>query len=93
MPKTKRDLLKRQLAHAYNNCDLAGAHLQQIIVAFEPVHPELAEPLVVAQQTLLAIMEVMRKFADVSWGIIDPPWDSWRNVPRREEDLPDTPEE
>lgn len=84
MPKTKRDLMKRQVGHVYNNLNLAGGHLQQLIDEFQPVHPELAEVLEAMQGGILVQLEMLNKFVFACWGVIDPPWDSWRNVPERE---------
>lgn len=82
MPKTKRDLMKRQLAHAYNNFNLAGGHLQVVIDEFKPVHPELAEGLELCQALILQAMNLLVAFATIAWNNPSPDWDSWRNEPR-----------
>ncbi len=81
MPKSHRDLLKRQLAHAYHNLDLAGYHLGEVIKAFEPIHPELKPILEAVQSGLLIQMEALTKFAFTAWGNPSPDWDAWRNEP------------
>ncbi len=81
MPKTKRDILKRHLAFAYHNLDLAGYHLHEIVELFAPVHPELAKVLEAVQSGLIIQMKVLTQFAYTCWGIASPDWDSWRGSP------------
>lgn len=81
MPKSHRDLLKRQLAHCYNNLMLAGGHLQQVIDEFKPVHPELSAPLEAIQDGIILQINLLHHFVFDVWGVMDPAWDSWRNVP------------
>lgn len=81
MPKNKRDLLKRQLAHAYHNLDLAGYHLTEVTKAFDEVHPEMTEPLDQVKAGLLIQMQVLASFAFQAWGNPAPDWEAWRNSP------------
>ena len=62
MPKTKRDLLKRQIAHAHNNVCLAIEHLSFVEERFHDVHPELAEALQVSCVGLNEIKKVIEQF-------------------------------
>jgi len=80
MPKTHRDLLKRQVAHAHNNLVLAIDHIAQVGIEFEGVHPELEEGLVIATSLINQADEVMKAFVMAAWGKEDVAWDSWRNV-------------
>ncbi len=81
MPKSHRDLLKRQLAHAYHNLDLAGYHISEVTKAFEPVHPEMSALLDQVKAGLLIQLEVLAHFALIAWGNPSPDWDAWRNTP------------
>ena len=81
MPKSQRDLLKRQLAHAYHNLDLAGYHITEVTKAFEPVHPEMVPMLDQVKAGLLIQMQVLSAFALQAWGNPSPDWEAWRNAP------------
>jgi hypothetical protein len=82
MPKTKRDFLKRKLAHAHANIELASNHLSELAVAFEEQHDDLAGALQVAVVGLYNVDCVLQSFALAAWGTEAPPWDSWRNLGR-----------
>ena len=83
MPKTHRDLLKRQIAHAHNNLDLAIDHIAQVAIQFESVHPELEEGLVIASSLINQADEVLKAFVMAAWGREDVEWETWRNVGTR----------
>ncbi len=83
MPKTKRDLLKRQVAHAWLDLDKAGGHLAQVIAAFIDVHPELAAPLVAVEEGILIQQDVLKAFVKEAWGMENPDWLAWQNEPER----------
>jgi len=80
MPKTKRDMLRRQAAHAYNNLMLAMQHLGNIHDAFEPVHPEMAQHLLTTILTINVALDCVKAFVRAAWCKEEPDWDSWRNV-------------
>lgn len=86
MPKTKRDLLKRQIAHALNNINLAGGHVSQVHDAFKSDHPDLAEGLHIVLVTLANSETVLRAFIKAAWGIDDFNIDANRNVPIKNKD-------
>lgn len=60
MPKSKRDLLKRQIAHAYMAMDRAIIHLDTVAKPFEEQHPELTEPLI----ALILMLDEGKKVID-----------------------------
>lgn len=83
MPKTHRDLLKRQIAHAHNNIELAGQHIVPVAEAFQEAHPELFAALFAVVQMLTLANETIEKFVSVAWGNDAPDWEAWRNVPEK----------
>jgi hypothetical protein len=80
VPKTKRDLLKRQAAHAYHNCNLASEHLYNLILAFEGVHNDKADALKVAVVGIATVKDVIRAFWGTCWGPMPDDVEKWRNV-------------
>jgi hypothetical protein len=80
MPKTKRDLLKRQLAHAYANCHRAVNHLSLLHDAFKDVHPELGDSLETAIMSIVLGADIIEKFANEAWAIEPEELVQWRNV-------------
>ena len=87
MAKTKRDLLKRQMAHAYNNIKRAIGHLANVETEFHDVHPELAEGLQVAMVALNDFLSLIDHFAAEAWGRDSINWDSYANVPERTKEI------
>lgn len=81
MPKTHRDLLKRQIAHAHNNIEMAAQHIVPVADAFQEAHPELYAALFAAVQSLSLANEIIEKFCGIAWGNENPDWEAWRNVP------------
>lgn len=81
MPKSHKDLLKRQLAHASYNLDQAGEHITNVVLEFAPVHPELTEPLLAILEGIKVQQDVLITFARDVWGVSDPDWHTWRNEP------------
>ena len=69
MPKTKRDYLKRQLAQAYHHLDVSLERLLPLKTLFEPVHPEHAEGLQIALETILQAQQIIIAFAEITWGM------------------------
>ena len=83
MPKSHKDLLKQQMAHAYYNVDQAAEHVTNVIEEFAPVHPELTEPLLAFLQGIVVLEDVIKVFVRDVWGIENPDWHSWRNAPEK----------
>ena len=80
MPKTKRDLLKRQIAHAYANCFRCVDHLNLVYEAFKDVHPEMGEALEAAILSVVLASDIIEKFASEAWLIEKEELLIWRNV-------------
>lgn len=80
MPKTKRDLLKRQMAHAHNNCTLALQHILVVKTAFDGQHPELAKVLETAMESIDLAQGLLDRFIVASWGHLPDDWEKWRNT-------------
>lgn len=80
MPKTKRDYLKRHLAHAMYDTVIAKDHLQVVYDTFLPVHPELAEKLHVCLEGYEIIAGVINGFASTAWGKDEINWEGWRGM-------------
>lgn len=80
MPKTKRDLLKRKVGHAYHNATIGIAHLQEIEEQFRGPHPELADALVTCCVTLDMARDIMAEFWTACWGGTIEPYQSWRTT-------------
>jgi hypothetical protein len=78
MPKTVRDNLKRQLAHAYHDIELAGAHIYNVEQPFEGPHPDMAESLKAVMGGLVMMLQVLDAFAKEAWGKDTPNWEGWR---------------
>lgn len=80
MPKTKRDLLKRQLAHAHNNCTLAMQHTLTVKTAFDGQHPELGAVLDAALESIDLAQGLLERFIVAAWGHLPDGWEKWRNT-------------
>ena len=78
MPKTYRDNLKRQLAHAHHDLELAGSHIYQVEVPFEEQHPDMAESLKAVMEGLVVMLQVLETFANQAWGKEEINWEGWR---------------
>lgn len=83
MPKSKRDLLKRQMAYAHRNIENAMGHLSNVEEPFNEQHPELAEALQVAIVALSDINGLLDNFAKEVWGRDAVNWDSYANLPEK----------
>jgi hypothetical protein len=93
MPKSKRDLMKRQVAHAHNNLVLAQDHIAVVGVQFQGVHPELEAGLLIAVDLIKQADTVLELFVAGAWGREDPAWDSWRNIGTYNPVIPTDPED
>jgi len=82
MAKSKRLLLKRQVAHAYRNICLAMRELGALEPQFAVDHPNYAEHLQVMIVTLDLVRDGIKTFCTNAWGGYPEDWESWRNVGR-----------
>jgi len=80
MPKSKRDLLKRQVGHSYRNVSLAINHLAKVEHSFAVHHEDFAQYLQVMIVTLDAVRDGIRDFSLKAWGKFPDDPESWRNV-------------
>ncbi len=80
MPKTKRDLLKRQLAHAHNNLEIAAKHVIVVHEQFAGVHDDYAMMLSEMINGCMMINYCIDRFFADAWGDEEPAYDSMRNV-------------
>jgi len=80
MPKSKRLIIKRQVAHAYRNICLAMNQLGKVERQFEGTHDDFAQYLQVMIVTLDATRDGIKDFCNKSWGGYPDNWESWRNV-------------
>jgi len=78
--KTKRELAKRQIAHAYRNVCLAMRQLGALETQFAKGHKVHAEHLQVMIVTLDLIRDGIKVFCTDAWGGYPENWESWRNV-------------
>lgn len=80
MAKSKRLLLKRQIAHAYRNVCLAMRQLGDLERKFAPGHPKHSEHLRVMIVTLDLLRDGIKAFCNDAWNGYPENWESWRNV-------------
>lgn len=78
MPKTKRDLMKRQLAHAYMNLERSLEHLNIVRETFAEQHTEYAAFLQAMMETVLFAQNNVRLFCIHAWGIAPSDFETWR---------------
>jgi hypothetical protein len=60
------------------NTVIAMQHVGTVYDLFQPVHPELAEKLMVCIQGYEVIAGVIKGFAETAWGKDEVNWESWR---------------
>jgi len=77
MPKTNRDVLKREVAQAYFHYERAMEVLVALKAIFEPVHPDLSAALDVVLQASLASQALLTAFWTEAWGQETIRWESW----------------
>lgn len=68
MPKTKRDILKRDMAAAINHLVSAQQLVGRVFDQFDQVHPDYAEFLVLIGQSMEVSNRLMRDFWGLAWG-------------------------
>ncbi len=86
MPKSRVQLLKRQIAIAHLAIDRAIVHIAAVEDPFEQQHPELATPL---QQVCIGLDElnkVLEAWVNEVWGRQEVNWTSWANLPENYKD-------
>jgi hypothetical protein len=69
MPKTKRDLLKRKLAQAYNLIDKATAYITEVGAEFDGVHEQETESLGIVVATCESLKMILDLFCQDTWGM------------------------
>lgn len=91
MPKTKRDLHKRQLGQAGVNLNYSGAYISGLADIFREQHPELALILDLAMEGLVNVENLLKAFSGKAWGNYDPTWTTYAgsNRPRHDQELAD----
>ena len=77
MSRTVRDAMKRKVAQAVVNINLAASYLSELETEFRPVHPELADGLKVALELAANELLVIDAFALAAWDMESPDWTSW----------------
>ena len=83
MPKTKRDLLRRQIAHAYKNVELALGHIANVWEQFDAADKDEVMYLDTIVYDLEIVTKLIKEFAVVCWGYWPEDIETWRNVPEK----------
>jgi len=86
VPKTHRDLLKKQLGHAINNIELAQLRCLELKDGFQGPHPDLAELLQATMVGLEVCLDSLRAFSMHAWGIVPPNVERWRETELEDDD-------
>ncbi len=87
MPRTHRDLIKRQMGHAYRNITTAMGHLANVEAEFTPQHPEFGEALQVAIVALDSVRTLLNNFAKEAWGREDMNWEAYSDLPQTTKEI------
>ena len=77
MPKTNRDILKREAAQIYLGLERVMETTVNLKRIFDPVHPELAVALEAVLQGCFTCQDIVKRFWAEAWGQDDPRWESW----------------
>jgi hypothetical protein len=83
MPKSKRDFLKRRIAHAHSDIIRAAEHCIAIQAQFEEAHPDYSQYLDLIISNLLTTNKWIEDFSTKAWGHGPADWDTWRNLRER----------
>ena len=67
MPKTKRDVMKRKLAMAYDRLEASYIHIAQLEVTFRDTHGDLADGLVCTAELVQSAQTTLEAFAWFAW--------------------------
>ena len=66
MPRSTREWALRKLLEAHGNLDWAIAHIGEVVERYEEPHPEIAEPMMLAVESLMQIesflIEIRKSF-------------------------------
>lgn len=89
MGKSKRWILKRQLATAYINIDRGLTQIADLESKFAPQHKEMALILRLACVGLMECLKLLMQFSVKAWGSIPDDWESWRNAPKSKRRMPE----
>jgi hypothetical protein len=81
MPRSHRDLLKRQIARAHYGITRSMGHLASVEAEYHDVHPEDAEALQVAIVGCGEINNLIERFAEEQWGKDIINWAAWIDDP------------
>ena len=81
MPKTKRQILRRNLAYAHFSIERAIEHISAVEPPFREYYPNLADALAVTVVGLTEANGLLDKFVMAAWGREWLDWDSFANLP------------
>lgn len=79
MPKSTRDLLKRQVAQSVHHIEEAQMDLLDLREKFLAAHPAEADLLELIVKSLEVSITFVSDFCMQAWGTCPPDWNSWRN--------------
>jgi hypothetical protein len=68
MPKTVRNLIKRDMAEAIFEMQMAIDNIANVGIAFGDSHPSMVDGLNVSIATLDAVQKVLFRIAEEAWG-------------------------
>jgi len=88
MPKKRRDYLKTKLANVMANLMDNTIAIKQMAGDFEPVHPELAQQLLLIAEGHQVTFSLSYDFWRKTWGDGAENWTKWTSVRRAYVDPP-----
>lgn len=68
MAKTTRDYLKRKVAQCYHHLDECTLRLAELETTFREPHPELADALIIAAQSIQVTEQLINAFSIKCWN-------------------------
>lgn len=83
MPKSKRDFLKRYMAHSYSNLGRAAGHLIEVEDHFRGTHDDYADFLALMITTIAETRGWVAQFCKHAWNIDQETIETWRNLRKR----------
>lgn len=78
--RTKRDMLKRHIGHAWTNIERAQSHMLYVKEVFDPVHPDYGELLEAGVLMMEQALGVLKAFATHAWGGMPEKVERWTNT-------------
>jgi len=78
MAKTKRDLLRRELAQALHHLAIAKEDIGTVWTAFDGVHEDYAGSLVLIGEAITTVEQAIVQFWEWAWGSVPENIDSYR---------------